>query len=434
MHTKSLTTVSPRFFTGNISSIASSPWVMISLSALFLFYKYVLQVSPGVMTHELMRSFSINAMQLGNLAACYFYSYLIIQIFAGTLLDRWSPRYLTTCAITVCAAGALLFSKAHTLIIAEIARSLMGAGVAFATVSYLKLAAEWFSPQRFSLVAGFLASAAMIGALCGAYPVAACVKLVGWQTTFAFCALLGLLLATLYGIMVRDKSNTQSNSGQTCFLIINYLKLIMLNPQNVLLSIYCGFAFAPVDVLTGLWGIPFLMQSYKLTSTLAAWDISFVFIGFALGAPFIGWLADYFGKHHLFMGLGTGLALITLCSIIYLPALPIIILQVLFFLLGLGVSSFMLGFGIARTINSALYMATVVAFINSFEALWSGLTEPLIGKLLELGWTGKVSDQVHIFSTHDYQTSLSLLPVYLLVALILLLFIKKPNSPHLYAR
>src|SRR5690348_88516 len=86
-------------------------WIIWLLSALFMFYKYALEVSPSVMTATLMSTFHISGAALGNLAACYFYAYLLLQIPAGLLLDKIGPRKVTTVAIILCALGSLIFAK-----------------------------------------------------------------------------------------------------------------------------------------------------------------------------------------------------------------------------------------------------------------------------------------------------------------------------------
>jgi MFS family permease len=126
-------------------------WTIWLLSALFMFYKYALEVSPSVMTSTLMKTFQISGVELGNLAASYFYAYLILQIPAGLLLDRFGPRRMTTLAIAVCALGSLVFAKADTLFVASVGRFLTGAGAAFAAVNCLKLIANWFPYKHFLL-------------------------------------------------------------------------------------------------------------------------------------------------------------------------------------------------------------------------------------------------------------------------------------------
>src|SRR5690242_4613036 len=95
------------------------PWIIMSLCALFLIYKYILQVSPSVMTAELMREFHMTGASLGHLAATYFYAYLVAQIIAGLLLDHYSPRLLTTAAIGCCGLSACFFAETHALWMAE---------------------------------------------------------------------------------------------------------------------------------------------------------------------------------------------------------------------------------------------------------------------------------------------------------------------------
>ena len=107
-------------------------WVIWFLSALFMFYKYALEVSPSVMNATLMNAFNINGTQLGNLTACYFYAYLLLQIPAGMLLDKFGPRRVATAAIFLCACGTLIFARADTMLVAGIGRFLTGVGAAFA--------------------------------------------------------------------------------------------------------------------------------------------------------------------------------------------------------------------------------------------------------------------------------------------------------------
>jgi len=125
------------------------PWLVWGLSSSFLFYRYLLQVSPSVMVHDLMRDFSLSGVQLGNIASFYFYAYVLMQLPVGLLLDRFSPRRMVASSIAVCALGALLFSVAPDLRVAGLGRLLIGIGGAFSAVGTMKLITLWFPPQRF---------------------------------------------------------------------------------------------------------------------------------------------------------------------------------------------------------------------------------------------------------------------------------------------
>lgn len=401
------------------------PWLVISLSAFFMFYKYILQVSPSVMTGDLMRTFNITGAGLGNLAACYFYTYLIMQIPVGMLLDRFSPRLLTSLAIGACALGAFGFARTHSLYIAELSRALIGFGAAFATVSYLKMTILWFPPKRFSVVAGLLATAAMLGAIGGEAPVAWMVTRLGWQHTLNFWAVTGLIFALLFFVIAKNKSQQNSTIEKIPSVpMFQGLWMVLKNPQNLLLSFYSGLAFIPVDVFAGLWGVPFLMQYYNLSRTAAAGAASFAFLGLAVGAPLLGYISDRLGKRKIVMLCGTSVSLISLLLAIYFPPVSFILLGLLLFLFGFGTGSFMLCFTVGTETNPLILAATVVAIINVTDALWGAISEPFIGKLLDLGWTGQMLNGARVFSVHDYHTALLILPCYLILALVLLIWLK----------
>lgn len=66
--------------------------IICTLAAMFYMYEFILQVSPAVMTNELMRDLNLNAASLGTMAAFYYYSYTPMQLPAGLLYDRFGPR------------------------------------------------------------------------------------------------------------------------------------------------------------------------------------------------------------------------------------------------------------------------------------------------------------------------------------------------------
>mgnify|MGYP003439721220 CR=1 FL=1 len=408
------------------------PWLVIALAAAFLFYKYILQVSPSIMTEDLMRVFQIQGTGLGNLTASFFYSFLLAQLFVGVLLDRYSPRLLTTIAILLCALGIYIFSKADSLSVATWSRALMGVGAAFATVSYMKMTSLWFKPNQFAFVGGLLATAAMLGAVASQVPLSFAVSTFGWRQSLYLCAVSGFILAGLFYFIVRDKpTGVSSETGVVEKFSFHDVWMVLNNKQNWLITLYSGLAFAPIDGFAGLWCIPFLKETYQVSHTQAAGLASLIFLGIAFGSPLLGLWSDRINKRLPVMLINAFVALVTITMIIYVNHLPLWLLGTLLFIFGFSTGAFMLGFALGRELNKITVAATIIALINTGDIIFSALTQPLIGKLLDTHWQGKLIAGVHYFSTTEYRHALSILPIYILLALILLFFIRESNSQQL---
>lgn len=396
--------------------------LVMSLCAGFLFYKYILQVYPSVITDQLMREYHLTGAGLGNLAATFYYTYMLTQLCVGVLLDKFSVRRLTAAAIFTCALGVLLFSQTQSLLFAELSRALMGVGVAFATVAYMKLAALWFSPQRYAFVSGLLATAAMAGAVFGQAPLAFLVETLGWRHCLWGVGLAGLGLACLFLLLVKDRAPFRV--PQVTKITFQEVLQVFKHKNNWLLTAYSGLAFSPVAVFGGLWGNPFLQEAHHLSKTTAASLVSLVFIGLGVGSPLLGMLSDRLRNRRGVMLVSTLVSCLCILLVLYAGFLPTWSLGVLLFLFGFGIGAFMLVFAIGKELNSLRLTATVIAMINASDGVLDALTEPGIGKLLDLTWDGRVVNGVHQFSLHSYHLGLGVLPLYLLLASGLLYWLK----------
>lgn len=404
------------------------PWLVMLLCAAFLFYKYILQVFPGIITENLMSEFHINGAGLGNLAACYFYAYFITQLLVGVLLDRFSVRKFSAFAILISGIGAIWFAKTFNLFGAGLGRALMGMGTAFATVCYLKCTAMWFKPNRFAFVSGLLATAAMLGAVFGEAPVAMLVQAFGWHQTFFVIGLIGALLAVLFYTFVADRPKDELSINTQFGVSWSAILSVFRTRQNWLLTLYSGLVFTPISVFGGLWGVPFLKTAFMLSTTDAASLVSAAFLGLAAGGPLLGLLSDYLDNRKNVMFAGTLVSLLALIVIVYVPYLNYIPLAILLFIFGFGIGSFMLCFALGKELNSLAVTATVIALINSGDAIFGSFTEPLIGHFLDLHATGVDANGVLIFTAQDYRSALSLLVIYMVVACLSVFLMRDPKK------
>ena len=364
-----------------------------------------------------------------DLVAIFFYSYLITQLLAGPLLDKYSPRTLTAFAIALSGLGSMAFAHANTLLEASAARGAIGVGAAFATVSYLKLTAIWFKPQQYAFVSGLLATAVMVGSMTGQAPLAFLVSHHGWREALNNCGLLGLGVAACYYLFVRD-GNKNKKSAITVSKISpkNYFVLLK-NRSNWLLMFYSGLAFSPLAVFGGLWGNPFLQEAYHLSSTDSGALVSLAFLGLGIGAPLFGILSDKLKNRYLFMKTGLAVSLLGLLFSIYMPQQASIYwVGTALFVFGFGTGAFMIGFVVGKELNHIALAATVVGLINTGDAIFGALTEPLVGKALDIFATSTVGHSTHSFSLTSYHIAMGILPLYLFAASVFLWQLAKKSK------
>jgi MFS family permease len=399
------------------------PIVVILLCSLFLFFKYVIQVFPSIMTDDLMRTFETNATGLGVLAGAYFWSYTLMQFFAGIIIDRFNARWLAACAIAISAIGLIAFSATTGLNAAVFDRVLMGLGAAFATITYMKMASIWFSPARFAFVGGLLTTAVMAGAIFGEVPLAYMFNSMGWHQALQLCGFLAFGIAALFIFFVRDDTH-QLNTHHSLTESISNIWKVFKNGQNWILLLFEGFAFTPLVVFTGVWGNPFLEAAYNVTPMQAGSLTTLVFFGLAIGGPLLGLLSDYIKERRKVMVIGHAIALISLIIVLYVP-LPYWLLGTLLFIFGFSTGVFMICFAIGKDINSLMMAGTVIAMINSGDAIMISITEPLVGKFLDLGWDGAIVNGVHHFTVQNYHHAMFILPCFIFFAIIGILSVKK---------
>lgn len=403
-------------------------WVVWGVSALFFFFKNIVEISPSVMTHELISEYNISATDLGNLTAAYFYSYFLMQIPVGLLLDRFGLRKVTTLAILLLSFGLFIFFLSEHLTTAIFARIIMGVGAAFAAINCLKVISLWFSPHQFAFMTGLTMTVAMLGAIGGEAPLAILIKEIEFKNTIFTLFIIGLLLTIFYFLIARDspKNLEIKSTAINPQRFSKGLKQIISSTDNWIIAIFSALCYAPISVLGGLWGVPFIMQAHDLSKVHAATLVSLIFLGFAFGAPLFGYLSEKAGRRKPYLYIGTLVSLALILVILYIPQTHIT-LGLNFFGFGFFISSFMISFTVIHEYNLPIVTATAIGLMNTFNALLGAISDSIIGKFLDLNFSGQIKNTIHHYSVRDYQISLTTLPVYLAIAFLLLLLTKETH-------
>ena len=382
------------------------PWLVWGLCANFFLYAYFQRVAPSVMISELMRDFSVSGAMLGNLSAFYFYAYAAIQLPVGVLLDRFGPRRVLSAALLLSGLGSLLFATAEALPLAYFGRLLIGAGVGFALVGTLKVAAVWFPPNRFALVTGLTIMLGMVGAVGAQAPLALVVDAVGWRGTMMGAAAVAVIGVPLIWLAVREGAEPKPQVAPAPDIgFMRSVRLVATTPQTWMCSVYSMTSWASMIAFTGLWGVPYMMEAHGLARPAAALSMSLTLIGFAIGGPLFGWLSDHMERRRTPMLIGAVGVLTTFWLIVYGPGVPLWAINVLLFVLGVFQGGSLLAFATAREHNLPGADGMTLGFVNTISVASGAIFQPLVGWILDLNWDGRMEAGVHIYSADAYRTA-----------------------------
>lgn len=409
---------------------------VVALGATFYFYEYFIRVSPSVMKLQLMQSFDINATLFGTLSAFYFYAYTPMQLVVGILVDRFKLRYLLTLAIVCCAFGSLLMSSTHSYSVATIGRFLQGFGSAFAFVGALRLAANRLPARRFATFTGMCASLGFLGAGFAEIILSEFVEQAGWRSTMRAFVFFGFVLAVLIWFVLKKKPprNKMVAKAQPSKKLladnIRHLVEIIKIPRVWFTGIVSSLMFLPTSVFAALWGIPYLEKLHHYNDTTAATATSMIFIGWALGAPIVGWLSDTTGMRMRLIGIGALFSVILVIPLLYSGGLSYMTVCGLFILFGMCSSVQILTFAIARDLSPSAAVGSAVAFVNTLAMLGGMIFQRGIGHMLDLAWNGVTEHGIPIYTLSNYKHAIIIIPVSLAIAMVIALILPDRVTPH----
>lgn len=410
-----------------------------TIAAVFYCYEYLLRISPSLMEPALREHFNLSASGFGLLAGAYYYAYVPMQLPVGVLMDRYGPRRLLTFACLVCVIGTFMFAGTDDFWIAATGRFLVGFGSAFAFVGVLKLATIWLPEDKLGMVSGLASALGTIGAMFGDNLLHIVVQQWGWQKTINITGVAGiaLILVLWYGIYEEKEAKeiTKDATVSSFKQIMVDLGFILINSQFWINAMYGCLVYLPATVIAELWGIPYLMNAHGMTQSSASLANSLLFLGFTLGAPLMGLASDKLKRRKPPMVLGAVVAAIIMVTILYMPGLSPTSINILMFLLGIFYSAQCLVFAVAREQSPNEAAGTAMALTNMIVMLGAMFLQPLVGKLLDhslasnnaavANITEGTQGMFKLYSALDYKYALAVVPAGIILAAILILFLRE---------
>jgi len=363
------------------------PLIFSILSALFILSQFY-RVSNAVIAPDLIRDLGLNAEMLGILGGAFFYSFTLLQIPMGPMLDRIGPRIIMSVSCLAGALGAFLFAFGNSFLSVLLGRVLIGAGMAPMLMGSFKTFILRYPPEQFATLVGIISSVGTIGNIFATSPLAFLTSAIGWRVTFLITGIMTILLSFLVFWILRGEKIRASSSFSHDKPEMGALQSIRLIISSLAFWQFGAVAFFRYGIfvsLQGLWLGPYLIYIKGFTPVQAGNLLILLAVGVILGSPIGGYLSD----RRFHSRKGVALMGLSLYCVSLIPLIGIweiehsLLFGLIFFFIGFFHGFGMLIYAHAKDHFPVAISGTVMTNVNFFTMAGAGVFMPLIGRVIE---------------------------------------------------
>jgi MFS family permease len=269
-------------------------WAVVALLSAGMVIAYIDRANLSVVlaTTEVRDALHLSDAARGLLNSTFFWSYALLQIPAGWIVDRYGvkkPYAIGFLFWTMVSAATGLVTHVSQLVAV---RLLLGAGEAVGAPASLRWI-RWNCPEeRRGLAVGIYFAGTKIGSALGVPLAALLITAFSWRTMFVICGLAGL--AWLLGWLL-----LASDAGPQEISMQNKQPEVAISFSHLLASpavwgILIGtFSYGYFLYFCVTWLPAYLVEYRRLALNSMGFYALFSFGGMALVAVFAGWLADH---------------------------------------------------------------------------------------------------------------------------------------------
>ncbi|MBS3976009.1 MAG: MFS transporter [Syntrophomonadaceae bacterium] len=424
----------------------SQRWLIWLALALAYFMGQFHRVSLNVMVDPIVRDFNLwDAAAVGGLAAAYFYAYAASQIPVGLMLDSWGARKTLLLGIFIACIGTIAFGLAQSLLVLQLSRVAIGVGVGVIFVGAAKTFNAWYRPLEFGTIIGLMLFVGNLGTLAATAPLALAVNLAGWREAYVLVGLLTACVLVFCWFKLRNDPqeagwhfNSLGSQPQTALNFsqtIDLLKKVLKNPATWPPLIANSGIYGTLMVISGVWGVPFLMQVYDLSRPAAAGLMMMLSIGLMLGCPFTGYLSDWLCKRKLPYLILAAFYAVCWGILVLWPGgkPPLVSYYFIFFFLGFFSSAAMLSPMIAKELNDPAGTGVALSVGNIGPFVGVSVMQLLSGYILDWGWQGQIINGVKYYPLEAFHMAFAACGVVTVLVLGAVLLIKETGCQNVYS-
>ncbi len=183
---------------------------VVFLLAISVLINYIDRSNLSIAAPLLQSELGISNTQLGTLLSAFFWTYALMQIPAGWLVDRFDVKWVFAIGFLVWSGATAVTGLLHGFIALLLIRVVLGVGESIAFPSYSKILGGHFREEHRGFANALIISGLALGPAIGILVGGNVVAKFGWRPFFLALGLLGLLWLVPWGAwMPRRKASAR---------------------------------------------------------------------------------------------------------------------------------------------------------------------------------------------------------------------------------
>jgi ACS family glucarate transporter-like MFS transporter len=168
-----------------------------------MFVSYLDRVNLSVAAGPIAKTYGLNTIAIGYLLSAYLWSYLVLLVPVGILVDRWGARRVTAGSLALWSVGGALTGIVTGFTGLLGSRLILGAGEAASYPAGGRVIRDWAPRSERGMAAAWLNGGAYAGPAVGAILVGWIVTEIGWRESFLLTGGIGAVIALVWYALYR---------------------------------------------------------------------------------------------------------------------------------------------------------------------------------------------------------------------------------------
>ena len=263
--------------------------VLLSVGAVIAFCSRT-NISAALAYEPFVKHFHLSNIDRGMLNSAFFWSYMLLQIPTGWLVDRYGVKFPYAISFVVWCLASAATGLTNSVSALTVTRVITGAGEAIVTPASFRWMRQHFKDNESGLAIGVYMLGTKIGPAIGAPLAAWLITIYDWHLMFLIVGLTGLIWLVPWLLMVKREAAPGRNAARAASAGLP-LRNILRSPV-VWGSVIINFCYNYFVFYCMTWMPAYFVEQRHVTLTKMGLFSFFSFIGIAIVALVSGYAAD----------------------------------------------------------------------------------------------------------------------------------------------